>query len=221
MAATKQEKEKVSKIKVKKKLWYKIISPKLFGNKELGETYLESPETAIGRMLRINLKDLTGNVKDQNAYILFKIKSVVGVQLHANLTGYELANSYVKRAVRKNADRLDDCFSLKAKDGRTLVVKPLIITLHKVQRSLKTNLKKQLHTYIEEELAKEGVEGFMANLFGARIQFGARKRLNKLYPVKDVSLRVVNIKGEASAIVEDVAEKLAEHKVAEEPKQEA
>ena len=133
MAAVKQEKEKVSKLKIKKKNWYKIIASKMFGNKELGETYLESPEQAMGRVLRINLKDLSGNVKDQNAYVVFKVKNINGIQLNASMIGYELTNSYVKRAVRKNANRLDDCFTIKARDGRVLIVKPLIITLHKVQ----------------------------------------------------------------------------------------
>ena len=221
MAAVKQEKEKVSKLKVKKKNWYKIIASKMFGNKELGETYLESPEQAIGRILRINLKDLSGNVKDQNAYVVFKVKNINGIQLHASMIGYELTNSYVKRAVRKNANRVDDFFTIKSRDGRVLIVKPLIITLHKVQRSLRTNLKKMLQQYVQEEVAKDGIEGFMGNLLGAKIQFAARKRLNKLYPVKDVSLRMVQIKGEAGTIVEDLVEKTIEENTSPEVKQEA
>ena len=37
-----KSKKKVSKIKVKKKVWYKVIAPKIFGNKEIGESYLQA-----------------------------------------------------------------------------------------------------------------------------------------------------------------------------------
>ena len=40
----KKDKKKVSKIKVKKKTWFKIVAPKIFGNKEIGESYLVDVE---------------------------------------------------------------------------------------------------------------------------------------------------------------------------------
>ena len=64
-------KKKVSKIKVKKKIWYKVIAPKIFAQKEIGESYLSDPAKAVGRKLSVNLKELTGNIKSQNVYIGF------------------------------------------------------------------------------------------------------------------------------------------------------
>ena len=98
---SKQEVKKESRIKVTKKSWFKIMAPKLFGEGELGESYLSNPESALGRTLRSNLKELTGNVKDQNAYLLFQIDKVAGTTLHTIPVGYEITASSVKRMVKK------------------------------------------------------------------------------------------------------------------------
>ena len=65
--------KKIKKIKIKKKIWYKVLASKQFGLKEIGESYLTTPEIALGRKLKVNLKELTGNVKDQNVHLKFKI----------------------------------------------------------------------------------------------------------------------------------------------------
>ena len=53
-------KKKISKIKTKKKIWFKIFAPKLFGQKEMGESYLSAADQAVGRKLKVNMKELTG-----------------------------------------------------------------------------------------------------------------------------------------------------------------
>ena len=142
------DKKKVSRIKTKKKIWHKIIAPALFGKKEIGETYLTSAEQAIGRPLKVNLKDLSGNVKDQNVYISFKIIKWQGATLETKATGYELTPAFVKRIVRKNCNRLDDYFTFTTKDGKKLVLKTLMLTLNKVPRSTRTHLKNKLKEYL-------------------------------------------------------------------------
>ena len=49
--------KKVSRIKTKKKKWFPIFAPKFMGQKEIGETYLDQPEPAVGRTLKVNLKE--------------------------------------------------------------------------------------------------------------------------------------------------------------------
>ena len=108
--------KKVSRIKTRKKAWFKIFAPQVFGNKEIGETYLPAAENALGRLLKISLKDITGNVKDQNAYIGFKIAKAEGSALRTEVISYQLTPASVKRLVRKNTARLDDYFTFTTKD---------------------------------------------------------------------------------------------------------
>ncbi len=191
----KSEIKQVSRVKEKKKLWYRIISPKIFGRKEIGESYLASPETAIGRKLQLNLRDLTGNVRDQNVYVGFLINQVQGNQLYTSTVGYKLATAYVKRAVRKNTNRLDDTFRLKTSDGSRVVLKSLLITINKTHRSVQAALRKQLGESLKEELEKTDFETFISNLVNNRVQLGIKKRLRKIYPLKEIAIRQLALLG--------------------------
>ena len=140
----KDTKKKVSRVKGKRKTWFKVLAPKLFGEKEIGESYLGSSEKSVGRLLKVNLRELTGNSKDQNVYVDLEISSVDGSTLKTSTTGFKLTAAFVKRLVRKNADKVDDFFILKTKEGKEVILKLLVITKNKVQRSVKTELRKKL-----------------------------------------------------------------------------
>lgn len=181
--------DKESKLKLKRKIWYKIISPKVFGSKEVGESYLSDPETSIGRVVKANLKDLTGNVRDQNAYALFKIIKVSGTNLETETIGYELTPAHIKRLVRKNALRMDDFYLAKTQDGKKIQIKTLMITLRKTQRSRTAKLRKVLGQALREEASKSDFDLFIANLVSGKIQFSIRKLLHKIYPLRELAIK--------------------------------
>lgn len=190
----KTETKKVSKIKIKKKVWYPILSPKLFGQKEVGENYLTSADTAIGRQLQVNLRDLTGNVKDQNVYLHFQISRLEGNTLHTEVIGYFLTPAHVKRLVRKNSNRLDDYFLFTDRNGRKLVVKTLMITANKAQRSACSLLRKQLKELLSTEIGKSDVDTFVGDLVNRKVLGLMRKTLSKVHPLKEVAIRVLKVK---------------------------
>ncbi|MBI4980248.1 hypothetical protein HZC30_01670 [Candidatus Woesearchaeota archaeon] len=198
-----EEKKPVSRIKLKKKNWYKIISPKVFGNKEVGESYLVSADSAIGRKVKINLKDITGNMKDQNNYVVLQVNKASGSQLNTVLVGYELSVSGVKRAIRPSTCRLDDSFTVKTKSGRSVTVKVLLITLNKAQRSKCTMVKKMLRQLVGEEIAKSGFDTFVVNVASQRIQYAARKMLGKIYPLRELAFRVIQL-NESGLVQEEI-----------------
>lgn len=203
---SKQEVKKESRVKVIKKSWFKIMAPKLFGEGELGESYLSSVEKAIGRTLRHNLKELTGNVKDQNASLLFKIDKVVGTTLHTVPVGYELSASSVKRMVKKDTTRLDDYFTSVSKDGKKVVIKSVLITSIKIQRSVGKALKKTLQDTVNEDLHKNDFATFIVNMANGKIRVELRKRLAKIYPLKEAAIRSVTIAGSGVFVPPPVVE---------------
>jgi small subunit ribosomal protein S3Ae len=201
----KTAKKKVSRIKTKKKIWFKIITPKLFGNKEIGETYLPNVEKAVGRVMQVNLRNLTGNVKDQNAYVEFQISKAEGSTLRTETIGFRLTPQYVKRAVRKNTARMDDYFTLKTKDGKELVLKTLMVSRGRLQRSVKTSLRKQLGELLKEEVSKNTLDSLMGMIIGYKLQIGLKKKLNKINPMKEVTVRVLKVKTGAKRTKEEPA----------------
>jgi small subunit ribosomal protein S3Ae len=210
----KKEKKKLSKIKVKKKVWYKIIAPRLFGSKDIGESYLTKPESAIGRKMKINLRELTGSMKDQQIYIQFIITKVVGTNLQTEAIGYELTPAYIKRVVRKNTARIDDVFNFKTKNGKEVVLKSLIVTRGRVQRSVKSAIRVKVKELLLEEIGKSDFNAFLNLAVGNKVQFPIKKKLAKIYPVREVSVRSLALKlkkgdFKVSPVSEEVTEKKA------------
>ena len=100
-----------TKSKSKRKAWYPVHAPALFGEKEVGETYLFQPEDGLGRCMRVNLKNLTGSLRDQNIYVTLTVNKLEGTQLKTMVKEYALDSGYVKRMVRKNGSRVDSVYS--------------------------------------------------------------------------------------------------------------
>ncbi len=187
---SKQEVQKVSRIKVKKKQWYKIVAPKTFAQKELGESYLASPESALGRMLKINLRELSGNIKDQNVYVEFKITPGPGTSLQTEVVGYQLTTSAIKRMVKKNINRLDDYFTAVTKDGKKVLFKTLLTTHFKTQRSIQGALRRGFQQLLLEEAAKSTFEALVTLLVSHKVEQAAKKSLSRIYPVRDAVVRI-------------------------------
>lgn len=197
-----QSKKGLARVNTARKIWYRIVGPKLFGQMEIGETYLASPEGAIGRNLRVNLKDLTGNMKDQNAYVKFTVDGLEGTTLKASASGYELTATSVKRMVRKNTNRLDDYLVFKTNDGRNVVIKTLLVTQRKAQRSVQKQLRQKMKQYLAEEVKNNTFEAVVGNLVSRKTQMTLKKILYKIYPINEAAVRVLAFAKDNAAVME-------------------
>ena len=195
---SKQEVKKPSRVTVKKKQWYKIIAPKSMGSKELGETYLASPEPAIGRTLKINLRELTGNPRDQSMYVGFTITGVQGTSLLTKPISYEVMPSTIRRMVRNEVNRLDDYLEAITKDGKRIVYKIFMVTISKVQRSAQAKMRQQLREQLLEE-SKVDFEALLANIMAHKVETNLKKKLNKVHPLREAVIRVFQLVGEGVA----------------------
>ena len=187
------KKQKVSRIKIKKKLWIKVIAPATFGNKQIGDSYLTTAQSAVGRVLKVNLRELTGSMKDQNASAKFQIVKVENSNLKTASIGYELNPSNVKRMVRKNTTRIDSFLRLQSKDGKKVIVKPVCIAYGKITKSAATAVREEIAKAFDEEVSKSDFERFMTSVVSKKILYAIKKRLHKLNPVKEVAVRSMKL----------------------------
>ncbi len=206
----KSEKKIPSRIKDKKKTWYKLIAPKEFGNKVLGESYLETADVGQSRTFIINLKDITGNIRDQNAYVHFLVDKVEGSQLHTKAIGYELTAAFVKRLVRKNSDRLDTFSTLKTADGKQFVLKGLLLTTNKTHQTIRAALRKEYDLFFQEEASKSDTETFISNVVSYKLQSTLKRKLSKIYPLREVSVRMLKVMSQATDASQPVQQKVVQ-----------
>ncbi len=204
-------KKKVSKIKTKKKKWFPIFAPKFMGHKEIGETYLDNPEPAVGRTLKVNLKELTGSFRDQNIYVSLRIKEVTGNNLQTEVVGYAYMSFFIKKLTRRSTGKIDDSFVLETKEGKKVRLKPMAITINPVTKSVKTAIRKRMLELLAKEVKKLPMDVLVSELLKYKIQMDLKNKLKKIYPVRDVIMRVVKLEEKKKV-------KVAEVKIKEEKK---
>ncbi len=178
---------------VKKKVWTQVIAPDLFNNQQIGETYLEDPQLAIGRHVTVSLMTLTGDPQRQNVAISFKIHKAENNQLFTKMIGYSIVPAAVRKMMRRSRERVDDSFVVKTQDDVTVRVKPVLITRGRAKSSVLVDLRRTMRMTIARALAKLKFIDFMKDLVAHKFQRELQDTLRKIYPLQVCELRDAHI----------------------------
>ena len=175
-----------------KKQWYEILATKNFGNVIIGETVAYEHKNLIGRVVDINLGNLTRDVKLQNIKLKFRIINVSDGKANTEIKGYELVSSYIKRIIKVGRSRVDDSFDVVTLDKVKIKIKPLILTKYKAQKNVLKNLRNLVKNEFVDYIQKENYEKFVSDLVSKKLQRDVRSKLNKIYPVSVVEIRLMD-----------------------------
>jgi len=187
------KKKHVRLVKKGKKKWLKINSSKnFFKGQEIGETYTANPEKVVGKVLKVNLMNLTGDPKKQSFNANFKVTKAEDTGAEAEFIGYRMANSQVKRIVRRSTDKVEDSFLIKTKDNTTVRVKPLMVTKNATNKSVLTALRKKAKEMITERSKATDYSALVSEILAGKLQKDVRLSLKKIYPTNVVEIRALN-----------------------------
>lgn len=175
----------------KKKRWIAILSSREFNNVEIGETLCVLPDEILGRKIVANLMYLTNDPKKQHVNIKFKANEIKGDKVASEMIGYELSNSYVKRAARKGRNKIDESFVVKTKDNINLKIKPLMITRHKTKGSILSELRKRTKEFISNAAQQYTYSEMIGVIVQNRLQRDLRLNLSKTYPLAVCEIRMI------------------------------
>ena len=216
---------KKTALKKRKKLWYRIIAPKLFNEMVLGETLVAETGLMINKILKINLMVITNDMKKQNTIIHFRINEVRGDTAVTEITGYEIMPAAIKRLIRRDRERIDKSIILHTKDGKKLRLKYMLITRNVTNRSVKTTLSKNAAEYLASYVEKLYFDQLISNLISYKLQLGIKNALKKIYPLRTAEVRMLLVVGSGKPQnvekkVDDKKEAVKEEEKKEETKKE-
>lgn len=177
----------------KRKRWFNIMAPELFNNAVLGETLVAEAKETLGKTATVSLMVLTGDLKKQNVNVTFKVVSTHDNNAQTELVRYELAPTSIKRFVRRKRDRVDASFVCRTKDEKAVRVKPFIVTAYSSSRSITAQLQKRAVDFLVRDIIKKDYKQLVREVVEGRLQNHLWDALAKVYPLKLVSLRVLEI----------------------------
>jgi small subunit ribosomal protein S3Ae len=193
--------------KIKKKIFVKILAPKDFQEQIIGEAPVTESRLLLGRKINVNLMTITNDPKDQNIQIKFNINELKGADsVGTELLSATLLPAYIRRLVRKEKSRIDNCFTVKTQDNKNVVIKTFFITINIVTNSILTSLRKKSQEFIRNEVAKMNFDNLVIEVLSHKLQDRARKELNKVYPLKQCEVREIKLALESKKKNEEAAE---------------
>ena len=147
-----------------------------------------------GRTIKL---DLTRKLRGKSLEITFALKSqdgkIIAVPKRLLLLGY-----FIRRAVRKGIDYVEDSFKANCKDAE-LIIKPFLIARKKVSRAIKNALRVKAKESILETIKNLSYESLFSEILQGRFQRDLLVVLKKVYPLALCEIRdVVVVKSEAA-----------------------
>lgn len=203
--------KKTKAIKEVKKRWMNIFAPEMFNKAYLGETLVADPKEMLKKTIEVNLMDLTKSIKMQNINIKFRVNEINGNDAFTEVISYQMNQASIKRLIRRNINKLDDSFIVSTSDSRYVRVKPLVVTRSAAKDSVTRLMWKEIRNVIIKETATRTYESFIMDVVSGKIQAALTQRLNKIYPVRIVAIRmfeaVASIKGKKLPAAEELPER--------------
>lgn len=181
--------------KWKSKKWYKVIAPKAFNNIELAQTPGIDEEAVMGRVVAVNARDLTGNIKKNQLMVRFRIKDVQGLNANTELHSLELQPSATKRLVRRRSSKVESVDNVICKDGSRARMKSIALCAYKITRTQETAIraliKKEVQRIAREYAYEDLVYDLVAGDHGTELQIAVKgvAPMKRVDIVKCIKLR--------------------------------
>lgn len=182
-----------SRDKWKSKIWYTLLAPEAFGEKEVGETPASDPKKVMGRIIRVPVNELTGNYRQGNMALFFQVDKVAGTTAKTKVSGFEVMRTYLYSIIRRRREKLDFVQDVQTKDGKKLRVKSVIITFGLCHARQKKALATNMKEIVNKEVENNDFETFLKHVLEYTPQKAVKKTSNVIFPVSHAEIRKIEL----------------------------
>ena len=182
-----------------KKQWYEIMSPKMFGEKVVGETLSVDPKYLLGRKVAVSLMEVSRNYSQFYIKLELQIDRVEGSRAYTKFVGHDIMRERVYRMVQRYGRRVDVIRDVTTKDGVRLRVKAVFMLIRRVGTSTK-NAARAYAAELIDGIAKENkFEELVGMIIRNELQMELKRKCSKVYPVGSMEVRRTELLEEKKA----------------------
>jgi len=189
------------------KKWFTLIAPEYFGMAEIGYTPADDESKVINRTVEITLAELTNDYSNQNPYkkLVFKVFKVAGENAYTKFHRFELTRDYLNSLTRRRTSKIEDIVDVTTADGYVLRVKSVAFTVKRCQSSQKRAIRKIMNEIVRKSAEKNNFVQFLQEAVLGKIPAEIYKNAKKIYPLRRVEIRMIEVLKEPKVIVEEKA----------------
>jgi ribosomal protein S3AE len=178
---------------MKGKEWYVLLAPKLFKEKEIGETPVADAKTLINRQIEVYLMNLIDDFSKYYMKFFFKVKEIEDDKAKTEFSGLECLRDYISRMIRYGIARVDTVQDLITSDKVKLRVKSIIITNKKIRKNVEINLKNLIEDMIKKTVESNKLDDFIKKVISDDLKNSVLNEGSKIYPIRNFEIRKVEM----------------------------
>lgn len=181
----------------KKKTWFEVIAPKLFEEAKVGNVVASEPEELIGRRVEPSMFELIGDVRKSHMKLVLEIDNVEGTKAITKVTSFELVRSYINSLVRRRTSKVDCIVGGLTQDGIKARIKVFAVTSQRCDTSQKQKIRRIMIAALRKLIAETSFETLLSDTITNKVQKTLKDEVKKIYPIKSVEVRMLQIVPEA------------------------
>jgi len=172
----------------KEKQWYKIMTPKEFGDAEIGTTPAREPNMLLKRRVESSMRELTGDFSKQYIKLFFQIKDVAGETANTNFVGHQVTADYVRSMIRRGTSRIDAITPVTTQDNKKMKIHVLAITIKRAKSSQQKFIRETMERLVAEAAAEKAFRDLVEDIVTGKLASTIYHEAKKIYPLKRVEI---------------------------------
>lgn len=180
-------------VKLKGKQWFTILSPKYFGEREMGRTISAVPDALIGKTVNLSAIELTNDINKYYLKLKFKITSVDGDKAFTKLCGSEILQDYISRMVLHRIRRIDSVQDLVTSDKVRIRVKGMTIVSKKMNSSISATIRQFVSDMIRKQVEDSTLDEFIEKMLSNEIKSKILRDGRRIYPIRNFEIRKTEV----------------------------
>lgn len=177
--------------KWKQKKWYNLHAPKIFEEAVVGEVPASDDAGMVGRVIKVNMSWITHRPEHSFITVAFKVNEASGEVAHTDISYVEQTYSYLHSLVKRRQSVIYTVDKLKDKEGKSFVLKLLVLTRSKVATPKKTAIRKTLSDFTKEYAAGLTTDELIKNLLDNKFQAEAANKVANIAEIGRLELKKI------------------------------
>jgi small subunit ribosomal protein S3Ae len=172
----------------KDKQWYKIVTPKEFGDADIGTTPARDSSMLLKRTVESSMRELSGDFSKQYIKLFFQIKDVAGETANTDFVGHQVTSDYVRSMIRRGTSRIDAITPVTTQDNKKMKVHVLAITIKRAKSSQQKFIRETMERIVIETATERSFRDLVEDIVTGKLASTIYHETKKIYPLKRVEI---------------------------------
>ena len=172
----------------KEKQWFKIVTPKEFGDAEIGTTPARDPDILLKRRVEASMRELTNDFSKQYVKLYFQINNVAGDTANTKFVGHHVTTDYVRSMIRRGTSRIDTIVDVTTNEGYKVNVHIIAITVKRAKSSQQKFIRETMGNLVQQAVDGKAFTEVVEAVISGKMASSIYHETKKIYPLKRVEI---------------------------------